>query len=162
MRSRKFFIPATVLFLVIALLSACSTDQSFRPEKGFVSTNQLLDSSAAIINYGLPGQAPAMDQAFRQGYILVYGEGFPKADSSAKGQRRLTAQRAAEVVALKNLSDMLSNNGQYETIKFDTFNARIKPRITDFKIVSTEYNEELGKAVVLIRFDLRGATRIER
>lgn len=162
MRLRKFYIPVSVLFIVIAFLSACSTDQPLRPAKEFVSTNQLLDSSSARINYGLPGQAPAIEQALKQGYIIVYGEGMPKADSSGKGQRRLTAQRAAEVVAQKNLSDMLSNNGQYETIKFDTFNARIKPRITDFKIVSTEYNEEMGKAAVLIRFDLRGATRIER
>lgn len=146
-------------FLIIA---GCKPDVVTKPDPIFSGTNLWIVEQNAVINYGLPGQPISMEQAFRQGYILVYGEGLPKQDSSGKGQRKLTAQRSAEVVAQKNLSDMLSNNGQYDSIRFDTFTAQIKPRLSGFKIVSAEYNDVLGKAVVLIRFDLHGATRIVR
>ena len=35
-------------------------------------------------------------QAFRDGYIVIEGEGLPSANAATLGQRRLTAQRAAE------------------------------------------------------------------
>ncbi len=152
----------TATSLICLMITACKTDNVSKPEQTFSNTNIWLLEKKATINYGLPDQPVSMEEAFKQGFILVYGEGLPIKNSSGPGQRRLTAERAAEVVAQRNLSHALSNGGQYGSIRFDTYSAPLKSRLTGFQIVSREYNDEQGKAVVLIKYDLRGATRFVR
>ena len=149
----------TLLMVLLLVISACKPDMIQQPDKTFPELTSWLTEQKAQVTYGLPGQTPDMSHAFKQGYILVYGEGLPKQGVDHAGQRRLTAQRAAEVIAQRNLSFVLSQGNMYGSVRFDTYSAPIKPLLRDFKIVSREYNNEAGKAAVLIKYDLRGATR---
>lgn len=145
----------------IVALSACKPDLITKPEVDFQETNAWLTGNKAVITYGLPGQEPDMEQAFRQGYVLVYAEGLPRQGVEHAGQRRLMAQRAAEVVAQRNLAQVLSRGGRYGSVRFDTYSSAMSPALKGFQVVSREYSSELGKAVVLLKYDLRGAQRFK-
>lgn len=144
------------------LLFACKPELVSRPDQTFKEINGWLDDQKSNITYGLPGQAINTDTAFKQGYLLIYGEGLPKKGAETAGQRRLTAQRAAEVIAQRNLAHVLSQGGAYGSVRFDNYSAQLKTALKGFQFVSKEYNDEVGKAAVLIRYDLKGANRFVR
>jgi len=160
--SARIFLCRTLLMALLLVISACKPDMIPQPDKTFPELTNWLTEQKAQITYGLSGQTPDMPTAFKQGYILIYGEGVPKQGIDHAGQRRLTAQRAAEVVAQRNLAFVLSQGNRYGSVRFDTYSAPIKPLLRDFQIVIKEYNNEAGKAAVLIKYDLRGATRFLR
>lgn len=154
------FLLVTLMITGVPLV-ACKPELVSSPEAVFQATHAWLAENRAVITYGLPGQEPDMEQAFRQGYILVYAEGQPKPGGEHAGQKRLMAQRAAEVVAQRNLAYLLSRGGRYGSVRFDTYSSAIKPALQGFRIVNSEYNNELGKAVALLKYDLRGAKRFK-
>lgn len=147
------------LMMMCAVLAACKPELVTKPEAVFQATHAWMAENKAAITYGLPGQESDMEQAFRQGYILVYAEGLPKQGVEHTAQKRLMAQRAAEVVAQRNLARLLSRDGRYGSVRFDSYSSALQPALQGFQVVSREYNNELGKAVVLLKYDLRGATR---
>ena len=104
-------LPCKMLLLAIVTItvsmSACKPELVTQPAIIFQETNAWLTGHQAAITYGLNGQQTDMDQAFRQGYILIYGEGLPKKGIDHVGQRRFTAQRAAEVKAQQALAHVL-------------------------------------------------------
>lgn len=133
------------LSIMVLLISACKPDLVSRPETAFQATHAWLAEHRAIITYGLPGQEVDTEQAFRQGYILVYAEGLPKQGVDHAGQKRLTAQRAAEVKAQQGLAHVLAQGERFASL-----------RLQGFRIVTREYSSELEKAAVLLRHDLQG------
>lgn len=153
---------AGIALLLLLSVTACKPDLVTVPELPFPATSAWLAERQATISFGLPNQSPALDQAFKQGYLLIYGEGTAKQNSEHAGQRRLTAIRAAEVVAQRNLATLLSDNGRQQTVRFDTFTYTITTPLRGFEVVNREYNESLNKAAVLIKFDLKGAKKLDR
>lgn len=116
-----------LILLLPVLLCACKPELVREPAPEFQGVHAWLLENNAQITYGLPNRDADMEQAFRQGYILIYAEGLPKAGIEAAGQKRLTAQRAAEVVAQRGLGRVLSRAGRYGSVRFDTYSAPLTP-----------------------------------
>lgn len=147
------------LMITGVISAACKPELVSSPETVFQATRAWLAESRAVITFGLPGQEPDMEQAFRQGYILVYAEGQTKPGGEHAGKKRLMAQRAAEVAAQRSLAHLLSRGGRYGSARFDTYSSAIKPALQGFRIVNSEYNTELGRAVTLLKYDLHGGAK---
>lgn len=101
------------------------------------------------------------DRAFAQGEVIVYGEGKPLLGSEG-AQKRLTAIRAAEVVAQRTLSEYFVRHASNGEVRFSTYSARMEALLKGATVVASEYNADLGKAAVLLRLDLRGAPSFAR
>ncbi len=97
------------------------------------------------------------EKAFEQGAIVVYGEGYPLAGADGAGQKRLTAMRAAEVVAKRNLAEYFARYATEGEIRFSTYNTRLEAFLKGADVAVSEYNPDLGKAAVLLRLNLGGA-----
>lgn len=103
-------------------------------------------------------------EAMQSGYILVAGQGLPKRASSSEGQRKLTALRAAEVMAYRRLAEILNGVsvvGQttvYDcSLESDVVNAAVKGYVKGARKVYEEWNSEEGIAVVLMQVGMRGS-----
>ena len=97
------------------------------------------------------------DKAFAQGTVLAYGEGYPVAGAEGASKKRLTAVRAAEVVAQRNLAEYFSRYATNGEIRFSSYNARLEAFLKGAHVAVSDYNADLGKAAVLLRLDLGGA-----
>ena len=90
-------------------------------------------------------------QAFRDGYIVIEGEGLPSARSATPGERRLTAQRAAEVVAYRNLVQFLNgvavvgdSTTQDMKVRYDTVRSAVDGFIERNQVIYKDYNDQEG------------------
>ena len=152
-------------------LAACSTaPRSKAPESSSSGSQKAAPAAAPIfpkldvwlaenklaINAGT-SEATEYDKAFEQGIVLAYGEGTPVADAEGAGKKRLTALRAAEVVAQRNLADFFANNALNGEIKFGTYSTRLEAFLKGAHVVASEYNPDMEKAAVLLKLDLGGA-----
>jgi hypothetical protein len=97
------------------------------------------------------------DGAFAQGAIIAYGEGSPSADAESLGQKRLTALRAAEVVAQRNLADFLAKRAMSGELRFTTATVQLETFLNGAVMVASEYNHEKGRAAALVKLGLNGA-----
>jgi len=158
----RFFLLLVSLFSMSLIFSGCKSDMVSKPDRPYPEISSWLAEHKSSVTYGLPGQQPDMESAFKQGYILVLGEGLPKQGVSNPGQQRLTAQRAAEVVALRNLSFVLTQGGRYGSIRFGNYSSPLKPGLQGSQVVLKAFNKESGKAAVLIEFDLEGIKNLTR
>ena len=102
-------------------------------------------------------------QAFRDGYIVIEGEGLPSANAATLGQRRLTAQRAAEVVAYRNLAQFLNgvavvgdSTTQDMQIRYDTVRTAVNGFIKGAQVIYKDYNDREGSAMVLVKVGMTG------
>jgi hypothetical protein len=102
------------------------------------------------------------DKAFAQGTVLAYGEGYPVAGAEGSAKKRLTAVRAAEVVAQRNLAEYFSRYATNGEIRFSSYNAHLEAFLKGAHVAVSEYNSDLGKAAVLLRLDLGGAKGFAR
>lgn len=115
-----------------------------------------LTENKLAINAGQAAVAE-YDRAFAQGAVVAYGEGYPVAGAEGAGQKRLTAVRAAEVTAQRNLAEYFTRKATNGEIRFSTYNSRLEAFLKGAHVAVSEYNPDLGKAVVLLKLDLRGA-----
>lgn len=144
------FIPA----LITACL--CSSPKAPFPElTGWLDKNRLAVSAGNDDNFDYNG-------AFAQGTIIAYGEGKPAANASEPGQKRLTALRAAEVVAKRNLAKVLSQHAVNGELTFDASKVRLEAFLKGAIVVTSEYDAENERAAVLVRLDLNGAKGFSR
>jgi hypothetical protein len=102
-------------------------------------------------------------QAFRDGYIVIEGEGLPSARAATPGERRLTAQRAAEVVAYRNLVQFLNgvavvgdSTTQDMKIRYDTVRSAVNGFIKGAQVIYKDYNDQEGSAMVLVKVGMTG------
>jgi hypothetical protein len=102
------------------------------------------------------------DKAFAQGAVLAYGEGYPVAGAEGAGKKRLTAVRAAEVVAQRNLAEYFSRYATNGEVRFSSYKTRLEAFLQGAHVAVSDYNAELGKAAVLLRLDLGGAKGFAR
>ena len=97
------------------------------------------------------------NRAFSQGAVIVYGEANSSDSFSNPAQRRLTTQRAAEVVAQRNLADFFAGHERFGEIRFRTYSVRLEAFLKGASVVASDYDAASGKAAVLLKLDLRGA-----
>jgi hypothetical protein len=165
----KTIIRIVYMFICLLLAACCATPTGKTPEAVISSTQKasvaakptfpeldiwLIENKLAI-NVG-KSEAAGFDKAFEQGIVLAYGEGYPLAEAEG-AKKRLTAVRAAEVVAQRNLAEYLARNAVNGEIKFSTYNTQLEAFLKGAQVVASEYNPDLGKAAVLLKLDLGGA-----
>ena len=160
-----------IYMLICLLLAACCTAPVGKAPESVSSGSQKashlttstfpeldiwLAENKLAINAGQTGVAE-YDKAFEQGIVLAYGEGYPVAGAEGAGKKRLTALRAAEVVAQRNLAEYFSPRVTNGEISFSSYSTHLEAFLKGAQVVASEYNNDLGKAAVLLKLDLRGA-----
>jgi hypothetical protein len=102
-------------------------------------------------------------QAFTDGYLVVEGEGLPSRDASTPGQKRLTAQRAAEIIAYRNLAQVLDGIavvGDSTTkdlqMRYDFVRTAVTGFVEGAQVVCKDYNEKDEVALVLVKVGMSG------
>lgn len=166
----------TVSMLFAVLLAACATPPTDRAPAGYASGSQKaaavpaplfpdldawLAQNRMSINAG-GARTLEYERAFAQGAVIAYGEGFPAAGAEGPGQRRLTALRAAEVVAMRNLAEFFARYATAGEIRFNTYTVRQEAFLKGAYVVAGEYDPERERAAVLLKLDLRGAKGFAR
>ena len=125
-------------------------------DQRFAKANQWLSQESLSITR-------TVTQAFKDGYIVIEGEGLPSASAATPGQKRLTAQRAAEVVAYRNLAQFLDgvavvgeSTTQDMQIRYDTIKTAVTGFIKGAQVVYKDYNDQEGSAMVLVKVGMTG------
>jgi hypothetical protein len=170
----KTIIRIVYMFICLLLAACCTAPTGKTPEAVNSGTQKasnalaptfpeldiwLIENKLAI-NAG-KSEAAGYDKAFEQGIVLAYGEGYPLADAEG-AKKRLTAVRAAEVVAQRNLAEYFARNAVNGEIKFSTYSTRMEAFLKGAEVVASEYNPVQGKAAVLLKLDLGGAKGFAR
>lgn len=135
---------------------AGSQKASFASASVFPELGVWLAKNRLVINVG-QSEAVEYDKAFSQGAVVAYGEGYPVAGAEGAAKKRLTAVRAAEVVAQRNLAEYFSRYATNGEIRFSSYNTHLEAFLKGAHVAVSEYNADLGKAAVLLRLDLGGA-----
>lgn len=163
----------TLAFFIAGLLASCATRTI---ESGSAGSNQKAASTTAplypevsawleqnrmVVNAGL-ANVPEYTQAFSQGAVIALGEGFPLAETDEPGKKRLTAVRAAEAVAQRNLLDFFARFTKNNEIRLDSYSVRLEGFLKGAVIVASDYNQERERAAVLLRLDLKGAQGFDK
>lgn len=165
-----------VCMILAVLLAACATPPVDTIPAGYASGSQKAAAGPAQPFPGLDawlaqnrmsinaGGARTLEyeRAFAQGAVIAYGEGFPAAGAEGPGQRRLTAMRAAEVTAMRNLAEFFARYAMGGEIRFNTYTVRQEAFLKGAEVVAGEYDPERERAAVLLKLDLRGAKSFAR
>lgn len=105
-------------------------------------------------------------EAMKDGYILVAGQGLPMAGGSPARQR-MTAIRAAEIVAYRRLAEII--NGVYVSgqttvrecaLESDVIRTAVNGLIKGARKVHEEWNPTDGSAVVIMQVGMRGSDSV--
>lgn len=103
------------------------------------------------------------NQAFMNDYIMVTGEGVPAADAKTPGQKRLTAERAATVVAYRQLAEILDGlcvaGDTYvrnASVQYDVVRTAVTGFIKGAQVIHKEYNEQEEIALVIVKVGMGG------
>lgn len=115
-----------------------------------------LEQNRMTVNAGL-ANVPEQTQAFSQGAVIALGEGFPQATADEPGKKRLTAIRAAEAAAQRNLLDFFARRAAGGQLRFDNAVVQLDGFVKGALIVASDYNPDRERAAVLLRLDLQGA-----
>lgn len=115
-----------------------------------------LEQNRMTVNTGL-ANVPEQTQAFTQGAVIALGEGFPQAEANESGKKRLTAIRAAEAAAQRNLLDFFARRAAGGELHFDNAVVQLDGFVKGALIVASDYNPDRERAAVLLKLDLQGA-----
>ena len=129
-----------------------------------------LSRNMVVVTAGLDGQRD-YDRAYAQGAAIVYGEGIPAPTAFDPGIKRQSALRAAEDIAQRNLAEFLAGNPRSTQMQqgasFNQMQAGSAVNRTDVGVkgavvVAQEYNDQSGRAAVLLKYDMRSAKGVGR
>ena len=171
----KTTIRIACMIICAGLAACCTTPASKTADSGASGSQKSAQTDAPIfpkldiwlaenklvINAG-QSRVVEYDKAFSQGAVLAYGEGYPLAGAEGAAKKRLTAVRAAEVVAQRNLAEYFSRYATNGEIRFNSYNAHLEAFLQGAHVAVSEYNADLGKAAVILRLDLGGAKGFAR
>lgn len=166
----KSIVRSGCLILCVGLTACCSAPPAKSPDSAatgaqkeapvaaqpFPKIDLWLAENKMVVNAG-QSKVFEYDKAFAQGVVLIYGEGYPVAGAEGVGQKRLTATRAAEVTAKRNLAEYFTRYATNGEIRFSTYTSRLEALVKGAEVAVSEYNPDLAKAVVLLKLDLKGA-----
>lgn len=159
-----------VSILIAAGLAGCATlAEQFEPGDGtgvsqkassaapvFSGIDSWLSRNMLVVTTGRDGQMD-YDRAFAQGAVLAYGEAAPTSFSTNPGQKRLTAQRAAEVVAQRNMTEFFARYARNGEVRFVSYATRLDALLKGAVVVAEDYDPIAERGAVLMKLDLRGA-----
>src|SRR5208283_3736250 len=98
------------------------------------------------------------EQAFIDDHIMVAGEGLPARTATSSGERRLTAERAAAVMAYRQMAEMLYGVSvvgdtlvRGATDQRDVVRTAVAGFIRGSEVVHKEYNDKEGVALVILK-----------
>ncbi|MEW6068827.1 MAG: hypothetical protein AB1610_11120 [Nitrospirota bacterium] len=101
--------------------------------------------------------------AFRSGYILVVGEGLPKEGTVSAGKKRITAERAAEVMAYRKLAEFLDGVAvvgdslvKDASLEYDIVRTAVAGFVKGAQVVYKEYSKEEEIALVIMKVGMTG------
>lgn len=97
------------------------------------------------------------DRSFSQGSVIAYGEGAPSREAHNGAQKRLTAQRAAEVAAQRNLADFFADHARFGELRMISYTVKLDAFLQGATTVASDYDTTSERAAVLVKLDLRGA-----
>lgn len=159
----------TVLFLVVALAGCAAVSGQFESgdaaggsqkasiaSPAFSALDDWLNRNRLAITAGQDGRME-YDRAFAQGVVIAYGEGTPSGFAAGPGQKRLTAQRAAEVVAQRNMAEFFASHNRSGEVRFMSYTTRLEGFLKGAVVVAEDYDPAAERAAVLLKLDLRGA-----
>ncbi len=103
------------------------------------------------------------EQAFINDYILVVGEGLPSPNARTPGQKRLTAERAATVLAYRQLAEFLEGVAivgdtfvRDAALEYDVVRAAVAGFVKGAQIVYKEWNPQEEVALVIVKVGMSG------
>ncbi len=124
--------------------------------QGFTGTASWLKQNGVTVT-----QSPT--QAFIYNYVVVTGEGVPAPSATSAGQKRLTAERAAVVVAYRQLAEILDGlcvTGETfvknASVEHDQIRTAVKGFIRGAQVVHKEYNEKGEVALATVKVSMSG------
>ncbi len=131
------------------------------------STSSQVGETFKSVNEWLNQQKLAVTQtpsnAFVNGYILVVAEGLPKPDAVSAGQKRLTAERAAEVLAFRKLAEFLDGVAvvgdslvKDAALQYDLVRTAVSGFVKGAQVIHKEYNKEDETALVVMKVGMTG------
>jgi len=162
------------VFVIVACIvlfgvgAAISQEQPSMPAAGQQpSSMSQVDERFQRANTWLNEQKLAISQnpedVFINGYVLVAAEGLPKPEAVSSGQKRLTAERAAEVLAYRKLAEFLDGVAvvgdslvKDATLQYDIVRTAVAGFVKGARVVHKEYNKEDEIALVIMKVGMTG------
>lgn len=103
------------------------------------------------------------ERALVDGYILVAAEGLPSPNARTPTQKRLTAERAATVLAYRQLAEILNGvavvgDSRVEdmALQYDSVRAAVAGFVKGAQIVFKDWDPENEVALVLVKVGMEG------
>ncbi|MCX7724380.1 MAG: hypothetical protein N2042_03925 [Thermodesulfovibrio sp.] len=152
---RKLLIFILSLFLFVGASNAQDTAQD-KISPVFEKANEWLQKNNLSIT-------TSPEQAFINDYILVAAEGLPSATAKTPAQRRLTAERAATVLAYRQLAEILEGVAvvgdtfvKDAQLQYDVVRTAVAGFIKGAQVVYKEWNPQEESALVIVKVGMSG------
>jgi len=153
-------------FTVIALLLPClalAVDQAAVNQPVPPAVGERFELAEKWLHENNLSVTTSPDQAFTEGHIMVAGEGLAAAAAKGPGERRLSAERAATVMAYREMTEMLYGVSVVgDTVvkgasdQHDVVRTAVAGFIKGSEVVHKEYNEKEGVALVILKLGRTG------
>lgn len=145
-----------VFLVAFAGLAYAGEDGTTAIEQRFATANEWLNKNNLSVTN-------SQEQAFVNDYVLVFAEGLPSQTATSPAQRRLTAVRAAEVLAYRKLAEYLEGVAvvgdtlvKDAELQYDVVRASVAGFVKGAQVVHQEYNEQEGSALVFVKIGMTG------
>ncbi len=157
MKKLAIFITAIFVFISSAMAQQDTSQISQdRIASTFEKANQWLQQNNLSIT-------TSPEQAFLNDYILVAAEGLPSATAKTSAQRRLTAERAATVLAYRQLAEILEGVAvvgdtlvKDAELQYDVVRTAVAGFVKGAQIIYKEWNPKEEVALVLVKVGMSG------
>ncbi|MCX5816568.1 MAG: hypothetical protein NTX75_10075 [Proteobacteria bacterium] len=144
------------MVLIVFAVNAYGQTSSALADEKFARVNKWLNQEKLSMTGTIP-------QAFVDNYIIMEGEGLPSKDAVTPGQKRLTATRAAEIVAYRNLAQFLDGVGiagdatiKEMALNYEVVRVAVSGFVKGAQVIYKEYNEKDEVALVLVKVGMTG------
>lgn len=152
MKKLAVFILSMFLFTAIAN----AQDQQDKISPVFEKANEWLQKNNLTIT-------TSPEQAFINDYILVAAEGLPSATAKTPAQRRLTAERAATVLAYRQLAEILEGVAvvgdtlvRDAELQYDVVRTAVAGFVKGAQVVHKEWDPQQEVALVIVKVGMSG------
>ncbi|MEN2994328.1 MAG: hypothetical protein ABDH19_03135 [Thermodesulfovibrio sp.] len=152
---KKLLIFILSLFLFLGVSNAQDTTQD-RISTVFERANEWLQRNNLSIT-------TSPEQAFINDYILVVAEGLPSATAKTPSQKRLTAERAATVMAYRQLAEILEGVAivgdtfvKDAQLQYDVVRTAVAGFVKGAQIVYKDWNPQEESALVIVKVGMSG------
>lgn len=151
------------LLLVIGLMGTAYAEQAAAPAASTAQVDARFASANEWLNKNNLSVTGSPEQAFINDYVLVFGEGLPSPTAKSPAQRRLTAERAATVLAYRQLAEFLEGVAvvgdtlvKDAELQYDVVRAAVSGVVKGAQIIHKEFNDQEGSAIVFVKIGMTG------